>query len=87
MVTGAKKTISRSEAVLPIPNVAEKVKDDETKMRPLDFVINMLLISAENSFYEVVRKRSDWRGSRTAPAPHIFNPLPVYFSHPPRSLS
>lgn len=52
-----------------MPNAAEKVKDDETKMCPLDFVINMLLISAKTSFYKVVRDQIgeglEWRLLRT----------------------
>lgn len=48
-----RETISRSKVMPPMPNAAEKVKDSETKMGPLNLVIKrFLVISAKSSFYK-----------------------------------
>lgn len=46
-----RETISRSKVMPPMPNAAEKVKDSEMKMGPLNLVIKrFLVISAKSSF-------------------------------------
>lgn len=61
-----RETISRRKAVTPMPSAAEKVKDGETKMCPLNLVAKRLLVmSAKSSFYKVVRQRLDWRASKS----------------------
>ena len=52
-----KKTISRSKVVPPMPNAAEKVKDSETKMQPLNLVIKKFLLGS--SCHGAVVNKSD----------------------------